>query len=390
MKNTICIIILGLFFQPAFAQKINLVERVIEMTSTEKNQVTARQTMVNQATEKVSQDLIKEMIGEAKYNRNKSVITAKIVNKSARYIPFSKPGEMKETPSGFSMSVVMKVNPDDLQSLLLENGLLYESDGTPAVLPMVKFTDKVNSKSYSWWAEGESPNKTFLVKEGKYFEEKLKDAFSKVNFYALKPLTRHYFDMLPSSYQSESLRPEDVQRLSQVFSSPILLEGHIQFLKSPTRSEAQMIEIKLTASQSSNGRVIAEVSRQFETDMGAFEVVIDRKMKEVLEGTTQDLANQVLEAWQRGALGSSLYKLTIRGRISLKEQEAFKTALKNKVREVKNIRERLITSDGLTYEVDASIGPQELGKKAPTIEMQGYKLVLESATESGANYKVAK
>lgn len=390
MKKIFCIIILGLIPVLAWSQKITLVERVVEMTSTEKNQVVARQSMISQATQNVSQELIKEMIGEAKFNRNKAVITSKILNNSARYIPFTKPGDIREAPTGFAMTVVMKVNPDDLQSMLLENGLLYESDGTPAVLPMVKFTDKVNSKSFVWWAEPENSNKSFLVKEVRFFEEKLKDAFAKVNFYALKPLSRRYFDILPSSYQSESLRPEDLQRLSQVFSAPILLEGSFQFLKSPNRSEAQMIEIKLTATQVSNGRVIAEVSRQFETDMGNFEVVVDRKMKEVLESTTQDLANQVLDAWQRGALGSSLYKLTIRGRIPLKEQEAFKTVLKNKVREVKNVRERLISSDSLTYEVDASIGPQELGKKAPQIDLQGYKLVLESATEAGAIYRASR
>jgi hypothetical protein len=118
--------------------------------------------------------------------------------------------------------------------------------------------------------------------------------------------------------------------------------------------------------------------------------MVDRKLKDVLESATQDLAAQVFEAWQKGALGANLYRLTIRGRLPLLQQEAFKDALKNKVREVKNVRERLISTEQVVYEVDSAVGPKELAQKASEIEVGGLKMVLESASDKEAIYRIAR
>jgi len=370
-----------------------LIERIYEAQSKDKNPVSAKTEMINQATEKVSEELIKEIIGEAKYSRNKSLIQSKILKNSSRFVPFSKPGEMTPlTPEdGFKMSVALRVSVDDLQSLLLENGLFYESDSTPVVLPTIRLLDRVNSKTYAWWAETDAAQKAFLLKEGRALEGYLKSAFMKHNFYVLKPQAINFTEFLPAGARAESLRKEEWQALAQKMGAQIQIDGELILSKSQERSEAFAITLKMTATQVMNARVIAEVSRQFETEAGPFETVVDRKLKEALESTSTDLAAQVFEAWQRGSLGASLYKLTVRGRLPLLRQEALKEALKNKVREVKNVRERLISSEGLVFEVDSAIGPKELAAKATEIELgAGLKLVLESVTDQEAFYRVAK
>ena len=376
----------------AFAQK-TLIERTYEAQSKDKNPVTARSEMVNQATEKVVEELIKEIIGDAKYSRNKSLINSKILKNSARYVPFSKPGELVALPNeeGFKMSVALRVSVYDLQSLLLENGLFYESDSTPIVLPTIRLLDRVNSKAYAWWADVDSSQKAFLLKEGRALEESLKTAFLKHNFYSLKPQGLRFTDFLPTGAHAESLRREEWQMISQKMGAQIQIDGELVFSKSQERSDAFTINLKMTALQVMNSRVIAEVSRQFETDGGPFETVVDRRLKEAFESTSQDLASQVLEAWARGSLGASLYKLTVHGRLPLLRQEALKEALKNKVREVKNVRERLISADGLVFEVDSALGPKDLAAKAGEIELgAGLKIVLESVSDQEAVYKVAK
>jgi hypothetical protein len=382
---------LSLFF-PIFvmAQK-SLVERVYEGQSNQKNPVAARQEITAQGTEKVSADLIKEIIGEAKYNRNKAMIQSKIIKNSARYVPFSKPGEIEPlTPEGFKMNVTLKVSVEDLQALLLENGLFYESDSTPIVLPAVRIKDRVNSKTFAWWTDPQAGQKAFLFKEGRGLEENLKSAFLKHNFYLLKPENFRFAEVLPESLKGESIRLDEWQLIAQKFGAQILVDGELVISKSQERSDANTIALRMTATQVMNGRVIAEVSRQFETDPGPFEQVVDRKLKEVLESTSQDLASQVLDAWQKGSLGASLYRLTIRGRLPLQQQEAFKEALKSKVREVKNVRERLISSDQLVFEVDSALGPKELAQKANEIDFAGLKIVLESASDKEAVYRVAR
>lgn len=390
MKTLIlsCILLLSSF---AFAQQKNLVERVVELESKEKNPVTARSIIINQATEKVSEDMIKEIIGEAKYQRNKSMISAKILKQSPRFIPFSKPGEMKPLqPEGFRMSVSLRVSVDDLQTLLLENGLFYESDSTPVVLPVIRFNDRVNTQAFAWWLEDGISTKPFLQKENRNLEDGLKSAFLKNNFYVLKPSSMRLGTILPQGFKTDTLRFEDQQLLAQKLNSQIVIDGEISLAKSQERSDAVTIAMKMTALQVVNGRVIAEVTRQFETDGGNFELVTDRKLKEVLETVSSDLSSQVLEAWQKGALGASLYRLSIRGRLPLQNQEAFKEALKSKVREVKNVTERVISMDGLVYEVDSALGPKDLGQKAPKIEVGNLSLVLESASETEVIYRVQR
>lgn len=388
MKKWILMMIL---FPVMVWSQTGLLERSFEATSKEKNPVMARQQMMSQATEGVAVQLIKEIIGEAKYIRNKALIQSKIVKKAARFIPFSKPGELVPVePEGYKMNALLKVSVPDLQALLLENGLFYESDSTPVVLPAIRFLDRVNSKSYSWWAESDLSEKSFLLKQGRSLEEFLKNALVKHNFYLLKPQSLRYAEFLPDSARSESLRKEEWQMISQKLGAQMLIDGELIFSKSQERSDAYLISLRMTATQVVNSRVIAEVTRKYETEAGPFEQVVDRKLKEVLETVSQDLASQILEAWQKGSLGGALYKLTIRGRLPLNQQEAFKEVLKNKVREVKSVRERLISGEAVTYEVDSALGPKELGQKAAQIELSGAKLVLESASDSEVIYRISR
>ncbi len=369
----------------------NLIERTQEASSKDKNPVVAKAEMISFITEKVSEELIKEIIGEGKYLRNKQLISSKIVKQSARFIPFSKPSDLQPLPTeGFKMSLSLKVSIADLQSLLLENGLFYESDGTPIVLPTIRILDRVNSRSSAWWMTEESSNKAFLLKQGKALEEQLKTSFSKNNFYLLRPQSLKFVDFFPASMKVENLSSEDWQRIAQRLGAPILVVGDLVISKSQERSDAFTLALKMTALQVMNGRVIAEVARVFETDGGAFEVVVERKLREILESSGQDLAGQVLEAWQKGALGASLYRLSIRGRLPLLQQEAFKEVLKNKIREVKNVRERLISDDTVIFEVDSALSPKDLGQKAPQLDMGNYQLLLESSSDTEIVYRAKK
>jgi hypothetical protein len=383
--------ILLIFLNLALAQT-NLVERVVDTQSKDGNPVSARSEMMTQATEKVSEQVIKEIIGEAKFSRNKALIQTKIIKNAARYIPFSKPGEMKSIqPQGFTMKTVLKVSIDSLQSLLLENGLFYETDSTPVVLPAVRWIDKVNSKNYAWWVDGNNPQKAFLMKEAKGLEASLKAAFIKNNFYLLKPQDMRFFNFVPESLRTESPKNEDWQWLAQRLNSQVWVDGEVVLSRSEERSEAFKINLKWTAIQVLNGRVIAEVARSFETDNGNFELVVNRKFKENVDQMVQDLSSQVLEAWQKGALGASLYRLTIRGSLPLLQQEAFKEILKNKVREVKNVRERLISGEGIVFEVDSTLNPRELGQRLPKIELtNNLAAILESADDTESIYRLQK
>jgi hypothetical protein len=187
---------------------------------------------------------------------------------------------------------------------------------------------------------------------------------------------------IPRSYQNERLSLDDMQFLSQYFGAPLMIDGQVQYSKSPDSSNRYRIEVKLLALQVSNGRPIADVSRKFETELGSFESSVDKKIRESIDATSQELASQVYEAWQRGSLGSTILRLTFRGKIPFNQKEAFKEKLKNQVREIRNIRERLITADSVAYEVDTNLTPKDFAAKLVNLEVDGRKWNLSGTSDN--------
>ena len=79
-----------------------------------------------------------------------------------------------------------------------------------------------------------------------------------------------------------------------------------------------------------------------------------------------------------------------RGRLPLLQQEAFKEALRNKIREVKNVRERMVSDDTIVFEVDSALSPKDLGLRAPKFELGTNLIILESSSETEVIYRVKK
>lgn len=374
--------IMAVFMRPpmAWAQSADMIERSFTGTSEATTPQAARREIQEKAAQKISEDLIKELIGEERYTKNKTLIQNKIEKLSNRYIPFAKPSELLQEGTTYKMTVNVKVSLKDLKTLLQEQSLLSENDTVPLALPLITFTDRVDLKSFRWWKPEEGANKAFLISQNRHFENALRGAFQKYSFYLIK--TSSLGLQIPRSYQNERLSLEDMQFLSHYFGAPVIIDGQVQYTKSVESSSRYRIDVKLTALQVSNGRPIADVSRKFETETGPFESSVDKKVRETVEATSQELASQVYEAWQRGSLGSTVLRLTFRGKIPFNQKEAFKEKLKSQVREIHNIRERLVTADSEAYEVDTNLNARDFAAKLNHLNIDGRKWTPVSTSDS--------
>lgn len=361
------------FLGGAWAQQGDLIERTYSGVSKDKTPQGARKDIQDQAAQKVSEDIIKELIGEERFLKNKSLVTTKIVRNSSRFIPFAKPSALLQEGEEYKMSVTLKVSLRDLKQMLQENSLLNENESIPVVLPLVSWVDRVQGRSYRWWQPLDKSQQSFLVKEGRFLEDALRASFRKNNFYVVKPIESNLGVQIPADFQDEKVTTgEDAQFFAQYFNAPVLIEG--QVLLNKAESNNFRIEIRLTALQVSNGRTIADVSRRYDTDPGSFESAVDKKLREVLETTAGDLASQVLEAWQRGSVGTSVVRVTLKGKNTLPLMESFKDVVRSQITQVKNIRERLITAEAVSYEVDTAVTPTELLSKLEALDVSGRKL----------------
>lgn len=378
----------GMIFALGFgakAQQTELIDRTYSGVSKETNPQVAKKVIQDEAFQKVSEEIIQELIGSDRFLKNKSLIQSKIIRNSARYIPFTKPSAMTQAGEEFKMSVAMKVSLKDLKQMLQDNSLLNENDAAPVVLPMISWQDRVEGRSYRWWLSLDKNPAGFLLKEGRLLEEALRGAFQKNNFYLVKPIEAGLAANVPADFQNEKVGGEDAQFFAQYFNAPVIVDGQVNLTKGERKN--YRIELRLTAIQVSNGRAIADVSRRFDTDSGSFESAVDKKLREVLEGTANDLAAQVMEAWQRGSVGTSVIRLTIKGRQTLPVWEGVKEKIRSQLTQVKNIRERLVSADSVSFEVDTSIPAAELIGKLETLDLGGKKL---SRVSEGQNEIVLK
>lgn len=364
----------------ARAQSAELVDRAFTGTSTETDPAAAKREILTKGSQKVSEDLIKELIGEDRFVKNKTLIQNKVMKFSNRYIPVSKPGELLPAGTGFTLTANVKVSLKELKALLQKNSLLSENETAPLVLPVISFVDRISTRDFRWWKPEDLSKKSFLISQSRQFENALRSAFQKNNFYLIKSMT--LAPQVPRSVQNERLTLDDMQLLGQYFSAPLVLEGQVQYSTSPEASNRYRVEVKMLVLQVSNGRPVADVSRRFETEAGVFEVETDRRLREVLDSTAQDLATQVNEAWQKGALGTTILRLTFRGKIPFNQKEAFKDKVRSQVHDIRNIRERLITSDTIAYEVDTSLTARDFSAKLNGVEIDGRKWAAVSQNEA--------
>jgi len=345
---------LGFFAQ---AQQGALLERNFAGVSKETNPQAAKKDIQDQAASKISEDVIKDLIGEDRYAKNRTLIQNKVIKNSARYIPFVKPSELVQGGDVFKMSVSLKVSLNDT---------------APVVLPLVSWVDRNQMKTYRWWQPSDKDAQVFLIKENRHLEDALRGAFQKNNFYVIKPGTAGLAGSVPGNFQDEKIVGEDAQFFAQYFNAPVVLDGQVQISKG--EDNRYRIEIRMSAIQVSNNRPIADVSRKFDTEPGSYENVVDKKVKEVSEAVSSDLASQVFEAWQRGSLGTSVLLLTIQGKSNLPLAETLKDRIRTQITQVKNIRERMISSDSMSFEIDTAASATEISQKILGLDLSGKKL----------------
>lgn len=360
-----------------------VIEKNVEVSTKDKNPNTARRELADKAQVKVIEEIVIETIGEERYNKNKHTIETKVFKLAPKLIPFSKLGNLEQTPEGHKMTAVMKVNQDELDQVLLQNGLFYESDVQPLILPLVSWIDRTEGQSWGWWMP--ATTSTFLSRANTQLESTMRSTFLKNGFYVLRPQMNNARELI-SSPPGISPGLSDIQAMSTNRGTQVVLTGEIQISQSPTRSNGFLIEMKMGVLHVPRNRVLAQVARKIESEPGVKNLVVTNKLKDVLESLLSDLSGQTLEAWQKGTAQSNFYRVSIMGPVPLGVQEAFREAFKNKVREVKVIRERLITSQGVTYEIDSLTGPKELSKRVSEIDVTGGKLVLKDVSETELKY----
>ncbi len=373
------VILLVLFFGTNLWAK-NYVDVVIEATSVLKTRSSAKKKMRDESVKSVAVQYIKELIGENKYTQNIQIIRGAVLKSTGKFIPYVKGSDFEKTKTGHQMNVTIKLSIDDLKQVLLNHGLLYKLEGQPKVVPFIQIVDQVNSANYSWWAQEKSMDNPYLSGLLRQLHKQFSEVLRASDFYQIKPIAQETSLLMPSVFYMENMLNEDYILASEFLGAQIVLMGKVSIYPKKDVSEAYLIKMKVKALQTGNSRIIAEVTRQYQTDMGSFKSVVQKKFIEASEKMAKDLSVQILESWQKGTFGANLLKLTLNGNWPYEELREIKEGI-SQLNNIKGLRERFYSPSGVTFEVDVAMGAKQFSKSLSNKKVKGYKISVVNVEE---------
>ena len=335
------------------------------------------------AVEETARAQVIEMIGEKRYNKSRNMIESKIIRpqQAAKFMPFVQPGAMVKLPDGsWKMPLEIRFSTTSLRKMVLDLGLMNDTDGAASVVPMISFVDRLKNVQLRWWmGEEKDEAHKFLSQLSHDFYEKLQSEFSHQGFHMIRPLGT-VGSTLPEAFRSERLSVGDLKGISDYYQAQLLMKGDVRIRDSKDTPGAYTVAVRLQVIQTQAARTVAELSRSFDTDTGTFEAVVRNKMRVESPEIAKDLATQVMDAWQRGTMNANLLKLAVRGNLTPKQLSDFKVSLAHGIREVKSVRERMFEPGQITLEVDFSGEPAQFGERIKTAQLAGFQMTATDAS----------
>lgn len=379
------ILFAAVFSGPRVHAADEIVPLAVEVENDKKGNLTQKE-IFDRAIEKASFQQIEQMIGESRTNKNQTLIKNRILKNSGKYISFIKVDAQENNKDTGRYSVAIKFSPKNLEALLLQEGLLYKTDGPPRLLPLISFIDRVNTQAVVWWT-GQA-GKGFLADESSRFHQSLRKELRSKGFFVLDPLAANYQNLLPTAFQGENPSTEDALLMADFFHSQILARGQVIISSQRNRNDLFRIEVRVSAVHATNGRVIGEVVRNYDTEAGAFHQVVKAKLEEVADKLAADLSGQILESWKSGTFGATLLSLKIFGDLSYPQMAILKKALLEQVKDFKTLKERLFEPGKVSFEADSSATAEQLAQAIKSKSFPKFKLTVTSVRPDGVDLRV--
>jgi hypothetical protein len=379
-----------LFYAPeTFAQSDDLV--LVKKSGSSKAATASEASRILQAqlTSEAAREQVILLIGEKRYLKNKGLVESKIIRQSAKFIPYVNPTPAVQAADGeWKMEMELRLSPTSIRKMVLDAGLLNDAEGAASLLPLVAFTDRTRGLSVRWWTgEPKDEAHKFLVSLSKIFDEKTQGAFAKEGFHVIKPQGTQV-SPLPEPYRTDQPSATDLAFINDYFRTQMVLKGEVRVKDSKNIPGAFFCAMKLQVTQPASGRSIAEVSRQFVTEVGTYETVVRNKMATEFPDVSRDLATQVMEAWQRGTLNTNLLRLTVKSQMNPKQLAEFKTGLAQSVTEFKSLKERLFDNGQIVFEVDYTGQVPRLTERLRVLKLAAFDTRLVDAAPQNLTLEV--
>lgn len=379
--------VIGLSLPVQGAYKVLVLDQVVE----HEDERVARRKAIDKATDQVTFDMIRAAIGNARYEENQQKINKEVRGLKNRFIPYFKVlnSELKEGAHHFQIEV--KVSEGDLREVLQQKGIFANDEKTGITIPFVEVNNQVSGESYRWWSPVFSVSKD-LENLSQLFEQELFVGFLDKGLFLLRPHAFNMVHMLPDFLKKTYLTQTEMVQITNLKKGQLYLDGKIDLTSSPLRADSIRVRIQLSCKQSANGKSVAEVVRSFDGPSGKKLNQMSSELKELALESGRDIATQVYELWQRGALETQVLQLAVTGELNHQQLAQFKKALGDKIGLSEGLTERLFEPGRVTFEMDYAGGVEALANKLTKTRFDGFisQVVSTQPDQITLEVKVAK
>jgi len=355
----------------SFAQMSDFADIKEEVSIQAESAAQAREKAIQEALEKVVARFTTDLVGEKKYEASKNLLNIQTAKESGKFAPVIKAEILDQKGNQFKLSVDMKVSPQNLRQMLEKTGILTSQFESGVVLPFITYVDQVRAKTHKWWVS-ENLNDETLRGVTRSFNGELRKSLKPLNFYVLDPIDWNFKNSLPMQFQKDYFKKEDYQSMESYFKFPLVIKGQVDVAPSQRVSTSYKIQVKLEAILTSQGKVVAESSRQLETEPGDLQSVLQKSAPKIFSEVSNDLKDQLEGALRKGILESSMIQIAVRGDMSFKNLENFKSTLLKSIGSIRYLSERSIESDKRIFDVDYTGSVPDLAKRIQGLKFQGF------------------
>lgn len=359
------------YFVPCQAR--DLTDLNLEIT-TDKQGAEAKQEAFDKATEEATQKLTEQLLGADRADKLWPTARAKLLKNSSRFVVFIKGSTPQEANGATHITVTMRLSPDNLETILREEGLM--NSGGVKVLPLVEFVDP-QGVHYAWWADmGELNKGSTLTEMFKKFSTGLASKFKGRNIYVFDPMVASFRMSVPGSYRSTTLKREDQLLFAQYLKADVVVSGRVYI--TGTAPDMKLV-YDLQMWQAKSGRGMAEEQRV--AGLNSLNPKVVQAAVEQTDGKVfGDLLGKLTEALASGDLNLNVIRLAVNGNLTYRQEADLKRLLEQ-VREIKVLKERLFQPSRVVFEAEVAVPGTELAKTLQKTKFPQYAMQIESAQD---------
>jgi len=303
----------------------------------------ARSAAFQEATESLSLELATSRLGSEFLKENQRRFENQVLSQSSKYILSVRSKGYEDTDKGVMMKVELGYSSEAFDRVLRESGLVQLSRQKLRALVLLEDRDQAVGIG-PWWARSEGEMKKDTLGIYRTLVTKLTSQGIEVVPAATVK------NSLPVEFKKANFNREELLQMGQKFGATLVYFGLLASAADGTIFHGQWIQVPAA-------RILNEVQGKAPNQDAVVEALMD----------------PIKTAQAQGTLNSKPFLLTIEGDLGPKQLEHLKDQLKNDVRDLRSIKERVMRRGKFTFEAESPQSPQALADILKTLSFQDFQ-----------------